>query len=419
MIRQIINGYVQDGMTGFLTYPLLDAMVPNIPMQSRGLVTAKQPWSGHYSVNALTWAIAQVTQFVPQGWHHIDNANKVLGNSGSYNSFESPDHRQWALIAQNTGTTTNQAVPPQNITVTVKGGLNRGTVHVWGTNLWSTNPAQQFVHKADVKISNGVFRYTIPPGWVISFTSRPANQSKGGAVKATPAAAAAPLAYTAAADPGGMPTGLSPIDGAFTYTPCQGRTGNCITQQNTQEPVYWVNPTAPGQRHPYAVLGDANWSDYTISADVLLPDAPSTAGLIGRYSLCATKGDQLNQCPINNSQRFNGYEFTLTGDGTWHLYRNSVAEGQIDFTGDLSVPISRAPANGRTTRAHGLTTHLGLTSPTWHHLQLTIIAGTLTASLDNETVATVTDNTYTTGLAGIESNWSTAQFDNLTVDTGN
>ena len=61
----------------------------------RMLVTADQPWSGHFLVNRITWAIAQTTQFAAPGWRHITGANKELGDSGSYNSYEAPNGKDW------------------------------------------------------------------------------------------------------------------------------------------------------------------------------------------------------------------------------------------------------------------------------------------------------------------------------------
>lgn len=100
-------------------------------------------------------------------------------------------------------------------------------------------------------------------------------------------------------------------------------------------------------------------------------------------------------------------------------YRNSAADGPIDVAGTLSIPLSRAAANGRTSRANGLLPHLGLEDPAWHHLQLTMTGNALTAALGGQTVTTVADNNCTTGPAGIETNWTGVQFDNLTINPTN
>jgi Glycosyl hydrolase family 59 len=49
--RSINNGYNQAGVTGYLHWPLLDAIPPGLPHQDQGLVFADEPWSGQYQVN--------------------------------------------------------------------------------------------------------------------------------------------------------------------------------------------------------------------------------------------------------------------------------------------------------------------------------------------------------------------------------
>jgi hypothetical protein len=37
-------------------------------------------------------------------------------------------------------------------------------------------------------------------------------------------------------------------------------------------------------RYPYVTLGEGNWTDYTVGVDVLLTQAGTSAGVIGRFS---------------------------------------------------------------------------------------------------------------------------------------
>ena len=52
---------------------------------------------------------------------------------------------------------------------------------------------------------------------------------------------------------------------------------------------------------------------------------------------------------------------------------------------------------------------------TWHALALGLHHDTLTARIDGRVLARVTDHAWRTGLAGIESNWGSVQFRDLTV----
>src|SRR5262249_50691432 len=145
MVRSINQGYNQATLTGFLLWPLLDSMPAGLPHENFGLITADQPWSGNYNVNKMTWGIAQTTQFVPVGWRHITQANRALGGTGSYNSYEAPDGSAWSMVAENTGTASGQTLVDEPIKVTVQGGLPSVTVHVWATNLESSDTSKWFM----------------------------------------------------------------------------------------------------------------------------------------------------------------------------------------------------------------------------------------------------------------------------------
>ena len=84
MDRAVVRGYLDARLTGYLEWPVIDSMPPGLPYENRGLVTADQPWSGAYRVNAMTWAIAQFTQVVwppwpgnPGGWRYLDPGQRV------------------------------------------------------------------------------------------------------------------------------------------------------------------------------------------------------------------------------------------------------------------------------------------------------------------------------------------------------
>jgi hypothetical protein len=388
IIRQLINGYIQSGITGVLEYPLLTAMVDDLPMQNRGLVTAKWPEAGRFTVNRIAWAIAQVTQFVPSGWHYVRGANTMLGHSGSLSSFESPDRHHWSLVAQNTGAYAAQHVTAQRLRVTLAGGLDSHVVHVRATDVWSSDPTTWFRRLPDVHPARHTFSYRIPAGYVVSFTSRSTPTGLG--PRTDPARLPAPPApeWTAVPDGAEMPAGLSPIDGQFLYRPCDGgRTGSCIEQLATDPPIFWLRPDVP-PRVPYAVVGQDAWRSYTVGSDVLFTAAGSSAGLISRFTGFGALED------ADDTEQFNGYELTLTDTGTWALYRNAAAVGRSRLASG-SVP---APG-----------TH------TWHRLTLTADGSTLTASVDGRAVTSITDATWRHGLAGIESGWSHVQYDALTI----
>ena len=214
MDRAVIRGYVDARLTGFLEWPVLDAMPPGLPYENRGLLTAGQPWAGSYQVNAMTWAIAQLTQFAqppdgPVRWRYINQGSGFLQGSradGSYVSLvrETGTHATaWSSIIE---ATTAPAPQLASFRVTGGDGLASHTVHVWASDFatdGSSGPARWFVRQRSIRPSRaGRFSLTVRPGWVYSLTTT-SGQGHG---RARPAAAAlgcrSPRAWPPPARPG-------------------------------------------------------------------------------------------------------------------------------------------------------------------------------------------------------------------------
>ncbi len=378
LIRAINHGAIA-GLTGYLEWPLLDSMPPGLLYENRGLVTADQPWSGSYVVDRMTWAIAQLTQFVKPGWREL--ANGLIGDSGSYSSYESPDHRDWSLIAENTGQSAGRDVTTRQLTVRLSGELKNATVHVWATNLTSANPATWFVRRADVHPRDGAFSYAIPPGYVISFTST-SGQSRYRTRPPPPASLKLP--YRASRDASAEAWGLSSQEGAFSYQPCGGvSSGDCLVQMAPQSPVWWHSPPR-GLPTPYAIVGAANWTSYTVTANISFPASAGTASLIGRFG---TEG--------SDAQIFTGYECNVQANGHVQLTRNSSADPAHVLRAG-SVP--------------------ALVPDTWHAMTFTLNGPQLSCGLDGKIVVRIRDTSYLHGLAGIGTSWNLIKFSELEVD---
>jgi hypothetical protein len=384
MARAINNGYIQADINGFIEWPLTAGSAPVLPYGDRGLLTANQPQSGSYSVNRITWAIAQTTQFTSPGWQHVNGASGTIGNSGNYVAYESPDHRDWSLVAENTGSYLSQRVAWQRITVHLTGGLKARTVSVWATNLSSLKASTWFTKLQVIHPARGTFSYLLPPGYVISFTS-----TTGQKHLQYPTMPSSPmtLPYTASPDASNEAWGLGTQEGAFLYEPCLGSgTGQCIEQVAGQTPVFWQAPTL-GTPTPYAVVGARVWSDYTVAASVLFTSQNGSAGLIGRFTRQAT-----------DPKLFDGYEFDLLANGAWQLLANSHAGPKVLAHGSVPAP--------------------GIALDTYYPITLTMTDNQITVSITaNGTTFTdqVTSSLYSSGLAGLESNWNLVQFNGLKV----
>jgi Glycosyl hydrolase family 59/Galactocerebrosidase, C-terminal lectin domain len=402
MARAMIRGYLDARMTGYLEWPVLDAMPAKLPFENRGLITADQPWSGYYTVNAMTWVVAHLTQFARPGWEYVDPSSGYLdGNraDGSYVTLVSNARDEFSTIIETTAATS-----ARRVTFRVNGGrdLSGRTVHVWASDLrpGNTNPATWFVRRPDIHAVHGSFSLAVEPGWVYSLTTTTGQGTRGSHPAAVPPATPLPLPYhddltTSGAGPDDDEPGLlAAQDGAFEIAPCakpHGSATTCTVQQAEPVPVLW-HGSSGGARYPFAIVGDGGWSDYTVSVDVLLTRPHTSAGLIGRFDRHGSQAD---------IGHFGGYVFDLSTTGGWRLVRNDVTASGVAVL-----------ASGTLTAAAGV--------DRWHHLTLSLTGTTITATVDGRAVATVNDTTWRGGLAGIEAGlftgtWPHAGYANLTV----
>jgi Glycosyl hydrolase family 59/Ricin-type beta-trefoil lectin domain/Concanavalin A-like lectin/glucanases superfamily len=378
LVRSITRGYIDADLTAYINWPIVAAVYQNLPYDTDGLVLPDEPWSGAYSVGASTWATAQFTQFTAPGWQFLNTGSGYLGGSesnGSYVSLKSTDGTDYSTIIE-----TTTATAAQSVTVNVSNGLSTGTVHVWATDVNSSNPAGYFVQQPNITPSNGSYTLTVQPGYVYSLTTT-SGQGKGTA--ASPVGASLALPYSDNFDGDAVdqqPKYLAQQQGAFEVEPCiDGHTGQCVAQRSAVQPIEW-----DGNSNPYTIGGNQAWSNYTVSADALMEQAGSVE-LLGRV------GTQHSFGPAG----INEYYLQAGNTGAWSIVRNNTSDTL-------------------TTLASGTVAALGTGS--WHHLALTFNGSTITAAIDGTTVGSATDTTYGSGMVGLgTSGYQTDQFDNLTV----
>jgi Glycosyl hydrolase family 59/Ricin-type beta-trefoil lectin domain/Glycosyl hydrolase family 59 central domain len=378
LIRSITRGYTDAELTGYINWPLIASIYPDLPYDDDGLMLANQPWSGAYSVGESLWATAQVTQFTQPGWQFLNSGSGYLGgaeSNGSYVTLKSTDGTDYSTIIE-----TTTAAAAQTVNLTVSGGLSTAAVHVWSSDLAAPTAANTFVQQASITPVNGAYSLTVQPGYVYTLTTT-TGQGKGSAT--SPAQSTLPLPYsdTFASDTvGQQPRYLSQMQGAFEVEPCTaGRSGNCLQQQAATEPVEWDD-----NANPYTIGGNLSWANYTVSADAMMEQA-------GAVQLLGRVGTMAAFAPAD----INDYYLQLSNTGAWSIGRNSTS-------GTL------------TTLASGTVAAPGL--DTWQALSLTFNGHTISAAINGTTVGTVTDSSYASGMIGLGTDgYQTDQFSDLSA----
>jgi O-glycosyl hydrolase len=384
LAQDINEDYVEGKMTAAVNWSLIWSAYAGLPFDGDGLMLANTPWSGSYQVGLSIWVMAHTAQFTKPGWRYLDSGSVNLGGGGSVATLRSPASGAWSSIAETVG-----ASSPQQVTYQVNGGLSAGPVQVWATNLNSSSSADWFRHVARVQPHDGSFQLTLQPGYLYTVTTT-AGQHKGSA--APPPAATMRLPYSDnfnSYGAGSLARYISDLGGAFQAEPCADgsfparslASGMCLQQMVTQQPVQWNSV----DNYPVTVTGDPSWSNYRASVSAML-EQPGYVELAAR---AGTSGNGLS-----------GYHFRISNTGQWSVYEETAG--------------SYGGASGTDTTLASGTASFG--TGTWHRLGLEVRGDEITATLDGRALATVLDNTYSTGQVGLETSpWVTAQFDNLRV----
>jgi hypothetical protein len=381
LVHNLNRNYVAGKMTADINWSLIAAWYPTLPFAGDGLMLAEQPWSGNYSVGKSIWAMAHTAQFAQPGWQYLDTGCGWLGGSssnGSYVTLKSTNGRDYSTIIETIGVSAAQTA-----TFAISGGLSTGVVHVWASNFASSSSSAYFLHQQDITPSNGAYTLTVQPGFVYSLTTT-TGQTKGSTTP--PASAALALPYSENFDSyatGKLVRYFSDLAGAFeTASAGGGRSGVVYRQVITTTPIAWHSgsPTPP-----LTVMGDPGWSNYQVSADVLLEQAGHVE-LIGHL----TSQVRLGGAAV-------GYHLRITNTGAWTLFKEANSSNTIVDTTLASGTVS-------------------FSLNTWHTLSLSLARGTVQAFINGTRVASISDSTYTTGqIALLVSKWVNAQFDAISI----
>jgi hypothetical protein len=364
------QNYLEGSLTSTEIWSPITSYYDSLAAPNSGLMYANTPWSGHYDVQGTIWSTAHTTQFAQPGWQYLDSASGNLPEKGSYVALRSTDRQNWSVILETIG-----ASHPQAISFQLVGGLAATTVHIW-----ETNNSRTFEHVADVKPVKDTFEYTFDPDSLYSLTTT-TGQGKG--MAQPPPAAPFPFPYAdnfERTPPRHTPKYLSDQDGAFEVHACTARAGRCLEQVITKLPIPW-GPLPD----PFTLAGNADWTDYAVSADVrFLTEAP--AAVMGRIDSSDVFKDGHAHWP-------SGYVLRLKPDGAWEL-----------LSAEYKKPVA--------TLASG-TAQIDRTQ--WHRLELRFHGRHIEATLDGASLASVENEAHSHGMIALGTEWDLIQFDNLRV----
>jgi len=365
---QVLNrNYVQGRMTSTILWCLSSSYYDILDVPYAGLVRAATPWSGHYEVMPPLWIVAHTTQFAKPGWQYLDGASGRLPEGGSYVTLK--NGRDFSVIIETMYGSQRQ---PFEFSITV--GLSTGTVHVW-----RTNRDVQFQKLPDLTPVDGKFAVNIEPDSVYTLTTT-TGQQKGGWT--APPDKPFPMPYREDFERyeagNTTPDYFIEQNGAYEGVPCAaGRPGKCLRQVVDQSPIVWTSGTTAHLLGTASIIGDKNWSNYSVAADVLLESAGYTR-VMGRVSRVTLDG------------QIAGYQLYIWEIGRWEL-RTATRDGVL--------------ASG----------YVPFSLNTWHRMELRFQDDRIAALIDGKVAADVKDTRYSQGMAGLGNDYNYGQYDNFDI----
>jgi galactosylceramidase len=368
--------------------------------ESPSMLLARSPWSGSYEVREALWGYAHYGQFTEIGWEYLNGGSGVLDGGGDFVTLKSPG-KDYSVILQTKG-----AKAAQTVRFAVGKGLSEKALCVW-----RSDAKEQFVRQGDLAVVDGGFMVTLEPDSIYSISTT-RGQSKG-TFENVPAEKAFPMPYYETfeeyATPkewGEMPRYTADIAGAFELAKRPDGKGEALRQVVATRPNSW----AP-EWQPYTILGDDQWTDYEVSADVYLNPGDS-AGVMGR----------VNDVGYGYGSIPKGYLLELGDDGRCQLVVVRGAKS-AEPTGDAEQQAllrAKKDYNEGGAKELDVVTLADVVAKSWHRLTLRFEGTTITGLVDGKQVLSATDAVYGRGMAGLlagagKTRMSTPYFDDVLV----
>jgi hypothetical protein len=177
-----LHTHAQWGMSASIAWCLIYSWYANLNYgritgtnsgAGHSLMTASEPWSGHYEQNPTLAAMAHWTQFAQPGWHFLRVGSGLgsLPSGGSYATLVNTHTPAAVLEFSLVVSTMQDASAPQTVAFSLA-GVSAGRALPTALHAWLSTQAALFVQQADVPVgADGSFALTIPAGCMMSVTT--------------------------------------------------------------------------------------------------------------------------------------------------------------------------------------------------------------------------------------------------------
>ena len=304
--RILNQNYVNGYMTSTISWNLIASYYPHLPYGGDGLMTADEPWSGHYVVASPIWVTAHTTQFTSIGWHYLLHGFGVqmLEYGGSFVTLSDERQQNVTIIIETMTHNHSVCIRPslpkytvvaQQADFQLKGNLSSiQNFMVWKTKLgFDGKPSTLFEQQSSVKVRNGSFSLTLYPDEIYTLTTL--TVGRHGSYRPPPASKPFPLPYHDDFEKysvGEEADNYAPQAGVWEVRQTNDTKHSKVNRQVIlHDPIYWCNTG----NATINLGGEYSWSDVQVQADVFVPSVSGSTGL-----LMATRVDR-GGCDTKNA----------------------------------------------------------------------------------------------------------------------
>ncbi|XP_044520922.1 galactocerebrosidase-like [Gracilinanus agilis] len=285
--RILNQNYVKGQMTATIAWNLVASYYPRIPSERDGMLTAKEPWSGHYVVETPIWISAHTTQFAQPGWKYLKTVG-LLKEGGSYVAL-TDGLGNLTIIVETMSHRVSKCIKPelpyyflsgQHIVFSLQGkfkGLT--TLQVWFSKVGKGNRNYAFEKQKPLKVIEGIVTLQLGIDELYTLTTLTTGQK--GSHPTPPESRPFPSTFEDNFDVGnpyfsGAPH-FADQTGVFEYFTndlVEGDHTFTFRQMLNQRPITW----AEDADQTISIIGDYNWKDLKITCDVYM-ETPNTGGI--------------------------------------------------------------------------------------------------------------------------------------------
>ncbi|XP_072424371.1 galactocerebrosidase isoform X2 [Chiloscyllium punctatum] len=286
--RILNQNFVNGNMTSTIAWNLVASYYKELPFGQDGLMTADEPWSGHYDLQSPIWVTAHTTQFTQPGWHYLKTVGH-LQKGGSYVALTDGKGNLTIIIETMTHDHSMCIRPPlppydvhqQNVTFKLQGSFkNIKALKVWHSKFdFVKNSSTFFNQLSEIKPINGSFQLQLELDEIFTITT--ISTGNRGSFPEPPPSTSFPKVYkdnfNVESPPFSEAPNFADQTGVFEYFINYQDPGDhvyTLRQVITQRPITWGNDAD----QTISVIGDYNWRNLNITCDVLIETA-NTGGI--------------------------------------------------------------------------------------------------------------------------------------------